>query len=382
MRRPIRVLHVVGKMDRGGIETWLMHLLRRIDRSELAFDFLVETARPGAYDREIGSLGAQIIHCERTRHLWSYGPRLARTLKQSGPFDVVHSHCHYFGGFILAVAAMSGVPMRIAHSHTDMRGRSLDLLRRSYYWSLRKSVQRYMTHGIAVSDGAARELFGADYRTHKRVTVLPCGIDYTLFSANACQSDIRRELSIPQDAKVIGHVGRLDPEKNHQLLIDAFAIAASQDERLHLLLVGGGALRPILEQLVHSLGLGQRVTFAGTRGDVPAMLAAMNVFVFPSKYEGLGIALIEAQASGLPIVVSNSIPGDALIQGHWIRRLSLVDRTAWAVAMLDAANLPGVLRTPSVDPSFSIDLNVRALLDVYRSATRTRSGHAIPRSSD
>jgi glycosyltransferase involved in cell wall biosynthesis len=371
-------------MDRGGIETWLMHLLRRINCSALTFDFLVETARPGMYDGEIRQFGARIIHCERTRHLWSYGRRLARTLKRAGPFDVVHCHSHYFSGLVLAVSAMSGVPLRIAHSHTDMRSRSPDLARRLYYSALRASLRRHMTHGIAVSDGSARELFGANYEADTRVQVLPCGIDYSPFLAEACRSDARRELGIPEDAAVIGHVGRFDPEKNHQLLIDAFAMAAQQHARLHLLLVGGGVLKPTLERHILQLGLQTRVTFAGITSDVPSSLRAMDAFAFPSKYEGLPLALIEAQAAGLPIVISNTIPGDALIQGHWIRRLPLGDRNAWATAVLDAVALPDGKRTRSFDPRFDIDLNLAALLKVYRLATAPVSliGHSSPKSTD
>ena len=136
--RALRVLHAVGKMDRGGIETWLMNLLRRTDRRDVAFDFLVETAKPGAYDEEIRDLGARIVHVERSRRLWRYGPALGRAIGANGPYDVVHSHVHLFGGFVLRVAAAQSVPVRVAHSHTALSGAAArpDAVRRVYRYRI------------------------------------------------------------------------------------------------------------------------------------------------------------------------------------------------------------------------------------------------------
>lgn len=379
MSSPIRVLHIVNEMDRGGgIETWLMHVLRRLDPNEITFDFAVETGRPGAYDGEIRERGGRIIPCGRPGQFLRYGKRLAHVLRRSGPFDVVHSHVHVFSGVALTVAAQLGVSRRLAHGHTDRRAidRMSGIFRSCYRSVLRAALRHHMTEGFAVSDAAALDLFGASYASDGRVRVLPCAIDYSAFRVHTKRSDIRSELAIAASAKVIGHVGRFVPSKNHQLLIDAFAVAARLDAEAHLLLVGDGDLRSSVEQRVRDMGLYPRVTFAGLRNDVPRMLTAMDVFAFPSTHEGLGLALIEAQAAGLPVVVSDSIPGDALISNHWVRRIPLFDRNEWAAAMLEAAGLPREARHHSISEKFDIDHNLRELMAVYRSP-RKRQAHEI-----
>ncbi len=365
---PLRVLHAVGKLDRGGIETWLMHLLRRLDRQQVAFDFLVETAQPGDYDEEARSLGARVIHCERNRDLPGYFQRLSARLRQFGPFDVVHGHAHFFNGLILLAAARVGVPGRVAHSHTDLRaaGERRSLLKRSYYFALKQALRQSMTKGLAVSDEAARELFGDSYSSDRRIGVMHCGVDYAELSRGADTAVVRRELGIAAAARVVGHVGRFHTSKNHQFLIEAFAAAARRDPALHLLLVGGGELQKSEMARVQRLGLSDRVTFAGVRGDVPRMLSAMDAFALPSRYEGLAVVLVEAQAAALPIVVSDRVPNAALISGHWIARRSLDDQTGWVDAILDAVAVPQAIRRPSRSPRFDINENLRELMTVYR----------------
>jgi glycosyltransferase involved in cell wall biosynthesis len=248
---------------------------------------------------------------------------------------------------------------------------TLGLLRNCYYFVLRAALKRSMTHGIAVSEGAAIDLFGTRYADDPRVRVRPCGIDCAAFVYEGCTSETRSELGIPKDAAVVGHVGRFDPSKNHLLLIDALEIAVQRNPNLHLLLVGGGGTtRDMVEMRAHEIGVHDRVTFAGVRGDVPRLLTAMDVFAFPSEYEGLGLALVEAQAAGLPVVVSDSIPADALISRHWIKRLPPTNPHAWAEAMLDAAQIPHDRRVRSFDDRFDIDHNLRELISIYRPHTR------------
>jgi glycosyltransferase involved in cell wall biosynthesis len=294
---------------------------------------------------------------------------LARSLKRFGPFDVVHSHVHLFSGVTLAVAAQVGVQARVAHSHTDKRTvyGTLGLLRNCYYVMLRAALKRSMTHGIAVSEGAAADLFGARYAADTRVRVRPCGIDYAAFACESSKSDLRSELGIPSEADVVGHVGRFDPSKNHLLLIEALEIAVRRNPNLHLLFVGdGGTTRDIVEMRAREMGVRDHVTFAGLRSDVPRVLAAMDAFAFPSEYEGLGLALVEAQAAGLPVVVSDSVPTDALISRHRIKRLPPANPHAWAEAISDAAQIPPDRRVRSLDNRFDIDLNIRELISIYR----------------
>src|SRR5271157_154375 len=119
--KPIRILHVVGSMDRGGVETWLMNVLRHIDRDRFRMDFLVHTNQPAAYDAEVQSLGARILRCPATRHPIRYARRFLKIAKQFGPFDVLHSHVHDYSGYVVWLGRLAGVPIRISHSHNDTR---------------------------------------------------------------------------------------------------------------------------------------------------------------------------------------------------------------------------------------------------------------------
>lgn len=318
----IRVLHVVGRMNRGGVETWLMHVMRNTDRSRFAFDFLVHTAESSAYDAELRSLGARIIPCLRPQSL-SYPVRLLRALRRHGPYDAIHSHVHSFSGVVLATAAAAGVPIRIAHSHNSLPSARLSLARRSYVRISARLLKLFATRGLAVSRLAAEDLFGPLWMNDSRWSVQHLGIDLEPFQETLDPHRIRLELGIPPGAFVVGHVGRFDPQKNHCFLLSIAAEAIHHRADARLLLVGDGPLRASLELRAKQLGIHDRVIFAGLRSDVPRMLRAMDVFVMPSLYEGLPLAAIEAQASGLPVVLSDAITPEVMVAADRCQALPL-----------------------------------------------------------
>lgn len=369
--RPIRILHVVGVMNRAGIETWLMHTLRAIDRDRFAMDFVVETDQPGDYDEELLSLGSRIL-CAGPRHPLRYGSRFRRILREHGPYDVVHSHLNHYNGYVMWLARRAGVPVRISHSHTDTtaKERSAGLTRRFFVRLMRESINRLSTHGLAASVPAAISMFGTQWKHWDHFDVMHCGIDLSPFAQTYDRVATRAELQIPEDAWVVGHVGRMDAVKNHEFIIDTFAGILPQADNAYLLLVGEGPLRTDIEDRARKLGVSDRVRFAGNRNDVPRVLcAAVDAFVFPSKLEGLGIALVEAQAAGLPCLVSDVVPEEADIVPRLVTRLPLND--PWSANLLGLRNhtrqqrqcLDQVLRT-----DFSIQEGVAALEHTYEQA--------------
>jgi glycosyltransferase involved in cell wall biosynthesis len=332
----IRILHVVGIMDYGGVENWLMHLLRQIDGSRFAFDFLVHLPRAGAYDDEIRHLGSRVIHCPRPSHLWSYSRRLTRILVTNGPYRVVHSHVHLFSGVVLRLAAKTGTPIRVSHSHSDQPGigPGSGLARRTYVRVARHWLNCFATSGLAASASAATALYGPSWREDPRWSVLCCGVDLAPFRATPVRELTRSELRVPPGAWVLGHVGRFVESKNHVFLLDVFAKLAKQDASAWLLLVGDGPLQNSIRNRAAELGVADRVTFAGPRPDVPRIMCnAMDMFAFPSLSEGLGLALVEAQAAGLPCLVSDRVPAEASVIRPLVRRLSLDDSMeGWVAA--------------------------------------------------
>lgn len=362
-QRPIRVLHVVGAMNRGGVETWLMHVLRHIDRARYKMDFLVHTTEPAAYDDEIRTLGSRVIPCPLDkRNPLSYAQRFTKILREEGPFDVVHSHVHHFSGFVLWLAKRAGVRGRVAHSHNDTRcvERNTGLPRRTYLAAQKRLVNLAATQKIGCSRDAAADLFGPDWERDPITKVIYCGIDLTPFSAPIDPSKVRAELGIPQDAFVMGHVGRFAPQKNHTFLLDIAAEVMKQKPNCYLLLVGTGLLESEIREKASRLGIANKVIFAGSRDDVPRLMrGAMDVFVFPSLHEGLPLVLIEAQAAGLPCVISSLVPEEAIISGPLVRSFSLTTSAPeWASNVdfpLPKPLLPATgISISSINPKFNI----------------------------
>jgi len=373
-QRPIRILHVVGGMNRGGVETWLMHVLRHIDRDRFQMDFLVHTEKPCPYDDEARVLGSKIIPCLSPSKPWLYGRNFKRILREYGPYDIVHSHVHHFSGYVLYLAKQAGVPVRIAHSHNDTSAIDAKArLHRQLYLSLTKwSISWCSTVGLGCSCNAVADLFGAAWKTDTRWQVLDYGVDLKPFYDRVDSIGVRAEFGIPADAFVIGHIGRFETQKNHLFLLEIAAEVAKQEQKMHLLLIGDGSLRSDIEQKVVQMGLSDRVTFAGNRSDVPRlMLKAVDVFLFPSLHEGLGLVLIEAQAAGLPCVFSDVVPEEADLVRPLLQRISLSKSASlWAEAVMSArSNASAISQRDALaiveNTPFNIAASVKKLTEVY-----------------
>lgn len=378
--RPIKILQVVGGMHRGGIETWLMQILRNIDHDLFQMDFLVHTSEPCEYDDEIRSYGCRIIASpyppHPNRHIWSYPAFVKRILQEYGPYDVIHSHSGVVNGNILRIAAQADVPVRIAHSHDDHSHLiAQQPWKRRLYWALLKRwISRYATLGLACSRDAAADMFGSQWQEDRRWQILYCGLDLSAFQEEVDPALVRSEFDIPADAFVIGHIGRFETQKNHQLLIEIAAEVAIQEPKMRLLLIGKGSLRPEIEEQVARLNLTDKVIFAGTRSDVPQlMLGAMDVFLLPSLHEGLPLVLIEAQAAGLPCIFSKVISNEVNIVTNLIQQLSLSQSPSeWAKVILAQKQIN--LSTKKVEAlsilqknsPFNIKTSAENLTDVYR----------------
>jgi glycosyltransferase involved in cell wall biosynthesis len=348
----VRVLHVVGRMNAGGVETWLLRVLRRIDRRQLDMDFLVHDERPGLYDDEIRRLGSAVICCPCPRRPWRFARSFGRVLHEHGPYDAIHSHVHQYSGFVLKLARSAGIARRIAHSHNDRAaaGSGMGLWRRAYVAISRHWLRRHATAHLACSRSAGVSLFGPLWPTDCRARVVHCGIDLAEFATPADGAAVRKELGLAPDAFVLGHVGRFFPQKNHRFLLDIAAEAARREPRVRLLLSGEGPLRAEIDAQAAALGLGDRVTTLGVRRDVPRLLAAVDVFVFPSLWEGLPLAVLEAQAAGLPCVVSDRVTTEADAIGPLVQRRSLDHGVAAWVDAIWQARPPRMPRQRAVAP--------------------------------
>jgi glycosyltransferase involved in cell wall biosynthesis len=371
----IRILHVLGTMNPGGVETWLMHVLRNIDRRRFQMDFCTFGTEPGLYAAEAERFGSKVLRCPKGPNLWSFGRRFQRILRE-GKYNVVHSHVYSFSGAVLRWAKAQSVPIRIAHSHGTNDGRSGVPMRRAYRSLMRSWIGSYATHGLAASRTAAWALFGKTWERDDRFRVLHCAIDLQPFQGQVDREAARRELGLPVDAPVVGHVGRFDQGKNHRFLLDVAIEVLKRRPETHFLLVGDGPLRAATENRARSLGLLGKIHFLGVRRDVvPLMCGAMDAFLFPSLWEGLPVTLIEAQAAGLRCVVSDTCTAEACILPDQCIQLSFTKPAhEWAINTIEAVERGRTggdfaVRTIA-ETDFCIQRCVRTLSDLYVAAER------------
>lgn len=378
-KEPLRILHVVGGMNRGGTETWLMHVLRNVDRERYQMDFLVHSDQPGAYDDDVRSLGARIIPCLSPGRPWQYAVNFYRVLRDYGPYHVVHSHVNHFSGLVLWLAKQANIPVRIAHSHSDTSTlqSTAGPLRRTYLRLAKALIHRCSTDGVAASELAAASLFGDSWRSEPRWRLLFCAVDVEQFTAAVDRTGVRSELGLPLDARLIGHVGRFVPVKNHSYAVDIAAELVRCDPRAYVVFVGDGPLRESIERKVESMGLREKVVFAGLRSDVPRVMMAMDALILPSHFEGLPLVLIEAQAAGLPCYISDVVAKEADIVPELVDRLSIsLPPAKWAAEILETKTFnsreDAYARVKS--SPFNIENGVTNLTRIYTDGIqRTRS---------
>lgn len=338
MSRPARVLHLLASLQVGGAETLVMNVFRHIDRSRIVFDAAVHTEMPGFYEEEFRALGGRIFRLPypSSKTLIRYFRRLQQVLREGGPFSALHSHVYSFSGLPLLGARASGIPIRLAHSHTTSDGKKDDLERTWYRRAMKRLIYINATHLVGCSESACEQLFG----TNRRGTeVLRNAIDPDAFPSEEHETrrSVRSSLGLCGNDFILAHIGRPAPAKNHARLIEIFAELGKIIPQARLILVGAG-LKAGLEDRCRALGVGERVTFLGLRNDVPRVLTACDAFVFPSLYEGLGLAVVEAQMAGLPCISSDAVPEEADIGLGLLQRLSLsADNTTWAKAILAAS---------------------------------------------
>lgn len=360
MAAPIRILHIVTYMGRGGLETLLMNCYRNIDREQVQFDFLVHRQFRADYDDEIEALGGKIYRLPRLNPVDPGYKRALREFFQTHPeYRVVHSHLDCMSAIPLSAAKACGVPVRIAHVHSSSQDKNWKYFIKRYY---AKKIPAAATQLFACSKAAGDWMLpGSDF------AVINNGIDTARFSFSPeTRREVRSALGL-ENVLVLGHVGRFSDVKNHSFLVDVFACVHRQQPASRLLLVGDGERRAEMEEKVKALGLTEQVIFAGSQSDVSPYYQAMDVFVFPSLYEGLGIVAIEAQTSGLPCVISDKVPAECMVTQGLVSARSLEEAPEkWAEHILSAASAERKSHAPEVTASgYDIRATVRWLQLFY-----------------
>lgn len=337
----VRVLQIIGTMNRGGAETLLMEVYRHIDTEKLQFDFLIfdHGKSRGCFEDEIEHLGGRIFHSSEklypnpNRYL-----RFARAFFEHHPeYQIVHSHLNRTAGFALSQAKKSGVRCVIAHSHCA--GDKTDPLRALLYVEGKRRVMKSADYYFGCSETAVESLFG-NRPDGDRFRLLRNATDVQRYAFDkGVKNLIRNENGLDTSSLVLGYVARFTEEKNHEKVLEVFSTITQRNDDVRLVLVGDGPRIGEMKRYAHSLGVAENVLFLGVRDDVNRVLSALDVFIMPSKGEGLGIVLIEAQANGLPCVISaDVIPEEADVRAGLVTRVGL-DKPAsvWADAVMSVA---------------------------------------------
>lgn len=315
---PMRILHVVGRMDRAGAETMLMNYYNAIDRNRYQFDFLVFTDDRCDYDDEIEALGGRIVSISSSN--WISRTFSMIRIFSGGDWICVHSHTNLSNMFSLFAACISRVPIRVSHAHvTEYLGNSF--LKRTYHRIARAFIQKFATHKAACGKLAADLLYNAE----DAVIIIPNAIqsDRFILDRGEVGQRVRRELGISAKVRVVLQVGRLDVVKNQMFTLEIAKKMRGIGEEFLILFVGRGALEETLRSEIEANDLGNFVKLLGVRSDVSELLQAADFFILPSLVEGFPVVLVEAQAAGTSCLVSDHVSSEVDLGLHSIKFLSI-----------------------------------------------------------
>ncbi|PJM78653.1 glycosyltransferase family 1 protein [Bifidobacterium scaligerum] len=324
-----RVLVVGMTANPGGLEAVVMNYYRKLDRSRIQFDFLITTPTM-AYESEARALGAHIFSITARRvNPFKFTIELHRFFAEHATdYDILWANlCSLVNIDYLKMAARYSIPKRIVHCHNSRNMN--DALRGVLHDMHRRSITRYATDYWSCSDNAAEWFFGKGIRSNPRYRYIPNGVDPSQYQFNEqIRESKRKELGVKDGQILIGNIGRLHTQKNQSFLLKAFAALSNRDARYRLIIVGDGDLRPSLEQEINDLGLQASVQLLGVRHDMADLYNAMDIFVLPSLFEGVSIALLEAQSNGLPCLISDTLSDEGIVNDN-IRKVSIENIDGW-----------------------------------------------------
>ena len=330
----IRVLHVFGKLDVGGAESRIMDIYRQIDRNQVQFDFLVHSNEIGKFEEEIAGLGGFVYRLpeRKIRNILKYIVACCILFRNHQEFTAIHAHSLSSAIVYLSIAKLYRNKNIIIHSRC---GRSADTDILTTIKEISKRSSSFLASSrFAVSEEAAFAAFGKRAVLKGKVQILPNAIDTRKYLFNQITREkVREDLGL-SDKLVVGHIGRFSTQKNHEFLLKVFSEIVLLEPNSVLLLVGKGELEESIKNKCSDLGIEDKVRFLGVRSDVPDLLQAMDVIVFPSFYEGLPGVILEAQAAGLPCVISDKITREARIT-DLVEYLSIsISAKEWAEVVL------------------------------------------------
>lgn len=333
MQKPIRIVHNIASLHLGGSQAFVMNMYRNIDRSKVQFDFVVTPeTKEGFYD-EITNLGGKIFTCPRykgTNHI-QYNKWWDDFFNKHPEYKVIHGHVRSTASIYLKIAKRHGL-VTIAHSHSTSNGNGISaIVKRIMQLPIRKQAD-YL---FACSDKAGKWLYGEKAITQQNYYMIPNGVDLKRFKFDVNKrNQMRMTLGIKEDIMILGHIGRLSTPKNHKFLLNVFNQYHKINSNSKLLLVGDGELFDSIKQHINKLDINDAVIMTGSKQNTEDYYQIMDIFLFPSLWEGLPVSVVEAQANGLQCIISDVITHDVDLTAL-IQYLPL-DEKLWLGAIIEA----------------------------------------------
>lgn len=330
IQKPIRVAEIIGRMSGGGVETVVTNYYRYIDKSKVQFDFFYFEDSTDEPEQDLIDMGARFYCLPSIKRTGAYVKKL-RTILRENHYSIVHAHLNTLSLIPLYCAWKENVPIRIAHNHSVPAGMEPRNVLKHF---LRMFSKTFATDYAACSEKAGRWLFGNKAFDQGKVMIFANAIDFDRFHKDPkVRKDMRIRYHIGPKTIVVGHVGRFTYAKNHEFLIDLFEQFHKETPDSILLLAGDGELRTQIENRIRSHNLSSCTILTGEVQNVEDYLNIMDIFVMPSRYEGLGMAAVEAQACLVPVIVSDAVPKSAAITDEMVF-LPLSDSIShWILAM-------------------------------------------------
>jgi glycosyltransferase EpsF len=387
------VLEVIDTFGMGGAETWLMELLRHwAQNGNVQMDFVLTSGNPGVFDEEARNLGGQLHYIRYGRgHFRKFAKRF-RDVLRAGRYDAIHDHTNYASGWHFLAGLGALPPVRITHIHNPwflMEANYLNSPSRRLVTGVGKRlVDRLATDVCGTSSESLRDW---GYRSGRpelpSVSVVHCGFDVGKFggSRDEDRQSVLREFNWPASTKLVLFAGRLDRfldindprnQKNSWFALKVVEAATRKDSDIRFLMAGADdGMRPQIEAHIREWGAGDSLRLIGVRQDIPRLMRAADLLLFPSVQEGLGMVAVEAQASALPVLASTAVPDEAVVIPQMYNALSLnASVEHWADAVLASLAKPRMnandCRQAVENSPFSIVSGARALEKLYRTRQR------------
>lgn len=328
---PIRVLHNIASLHFGGAQAFLMNVYNNIDREKVQFDFVVTPEEKKDLYEQVEQMGGRIFVCPKYtgKNHFAYCRWWNDFFAEHPEYHVIHGHVRSTASIYLKIAKKYGL-VTIAHSHSTSNGSGISAIVKNI---MQLPIRHTADYLFACSDKAGKWLYGEKATKQPNYRMIPNGVDLKRFAFHEeKRRQMRNQLKITEDTFVVGHIGRITVPKNHQFLVELFAAYHKENPKSKLLLVGDGELFEAVQQQCTQLGIRKAVIMVGSKTNTEDYYQAMDIFVFPSLWEGLPVSVVEAQANGLICLLSDVITRDVDLTDQ-VKYLALNNQMGWIDAV-------------------------------------------------